>query len=61
MSRRLRRAAAVLFVVAAGLFMVGVASESDTHAAANKTREATVEAAEHDELPKRPAMTRPTR
>ena len=49
MSRRLRRAAAVLFVVAAGLFTVGVASESDTHTEATKTREAAVEAAKHDE------------
>lgn len=56
MSRRLRRAAAALLVVCAGLFIVGVTAESDTHAEAteaagneDETTEAASGKAGHDE------------
>ena len=49
-SRRLRRAAAALFVVAAALFVVGVTTENDTHTETNEAvHDETAEAAGPDE------------
>jgi Flp pilus assembly protein TadB len=45
-TRRLRRAAAALLVVCAGLFIIGVTEEDDTHAESSETAETHDEGAE---------------
>ena len=50
MSRRLRRVAAILFVVAAALFVVGVATEGDSHTETTEAvHDESGETAEHNE------------